>query len=131
MDDLRIAVSVDDYHDFAVMTDAFRGLDKTVKFWEGPFGDNDNYWGVIYTGVKNEAKFKQLCRDGGFVPHDDEKTQLQLILQYMEEWGNIDPEGAFMDYNISCLSARICELRKLGHDIETQHDGKQSVYCLL
>lgn len=46
-------------------------------------------------------------------------SQRELILEHLKARGSITPLEALADYGIMRLSARIDELRKRGHDIDT------------
>lgn len=47
-------------------------------------------------------------------------TQRQLVLQHLEQYGQLDPFTAFVEYGIlTNLRTRIVELRRQGYDIET------------
>ena len=54
-------------------------------------------------------------------------TQCDAILQHLREHGSITPREALDEYGCFRLAARINELRKAGHDIETMWTrfGKQ------
>jgi hypothetical protein len=59
-------------------------------------------------------------------------TQMQLILEYMSEFGSITPLEAISDIGCYRLSARISDLKKQGYPIKTElvpltnRRGKQS-----
>ena len=42
-----------------------------------------------------------------------------LILMHMKKYGSITHDEAAEEYGIKRLSARICELRDMGHNIKT------------
>ena len=48
-------------------------------------------------------------------------TQCDRVLQYMQEQGGISSFQAFMKLGIVSLPKRICELRKLGHNIKGEY----------
>ena len=52
----------------------------------------------------------------------DDLTQKETVLWHMRNYGEIDRNLADEDYGIKRLSARILELRKDGHPIETRKD---------
>lgn len=47
-------------------------------------------------------------------------TQTQKILQYLKDHGSINPGEAYTNLHIYRLGARILELRREGHNIETK-----------
>lgn len=47
-------------------------------------------------------------------------NQKQLILDYMREYGSIEPMQALGDLGVYRLGSRICDLRKDGYDIKTE-----------
>ena len=47
-------------------------------------------------------------------------TQNQTILRHIKSLGSISPQEAFRDYQITRLAARIFDLKKAGHHIETE-----------
>ena len=49
----------------------------------------------------------------------EKETDLQLLLEYLEEYGSINPLEALAELGIYRLSGRICDLRKLGYPIKT------------
>jgi len=53
----------------------------------------------------------------------DDLTQKETVLWHMRNYGEIDRNVADEDYGIKRLSARILELKKDGHPIETRKDG--------
>ena len=44
----------------------------------------------------------------------------ELILMHMKKYGSITQDEAAEEYGIKRLSARICELRDMGHPIKTE-----------
>ena len=66
--------------------------------------------------------------------YDDNKTQKEMCLEYLEKYGSITPLEALTAFNSFRLSALIFELRKDGHIITTKlnEDGKKfAIYTLL
>ena len=59
-------------------------------------------------------------------------TQVQLILEYMDEFGSITPLEAIRDIGCYRLSARISDIKKRGYPVRTElvsvqnRRGKQS-----
>ena len=49
-------------------------------------------------------------------------TQCEIILKHLKSQGSITPLEALASYGIMRLSARIDELRKSGHDINTDRE---------
>lgn len=50
----------------------------------------------------------------------EKKTQAELILEYMNEFGSITPLEAIRDLGVYRLSARISDIKKMGIPVETQ-----------
>lgn len=50
----------------------------------------------------------------------EKKTQAQLIIEYMDEFGSITPLEAIRDLGVFRLSARISDIKKMGIPIETE-----------
>lgn len=44
-------------------------------------------------------------------------TQCERILQYMEDFGSINPMQAMQDLGVMRLAARVADLKKAGHKI--------------
>jgi hypothetical protein len=66
--------------------------------------------------------------------YDDNKTQKEMCLEYLEKYGSITPLEALTAFNSFRLSALIFELRKEGYIITTKlnEDGKKfAIYTLL
>lgn len=47
-------------------------------------------------------------------------TQVQLILEYIDEFGSITPLEAIRDIGCYRLSARISDIKKLGYPVKTE-----------
>ena len=47
-------------------------------------------------------------------------TQKEMVLTYIEQNGSIDPLRAFTDLGIMRLAARIADLKRSGHRIDTE-----------
>ena len=47
-------------------------------------------------------------------------TQKQIVLSHIERLGSISPSEAFRDYQITRLAARIGDLKKDGHKINSE-----------
>ena len=47
-------------------------------------------------------------------------TQVQLILEYIDEFGSITPLEAMRDIGCYRLSARISDIKKLGYPVKTE-----------
>jgi hypothetical protein len=47
------------------------------------------------------------------------KQQRAVVLEHLKQWGSITSFEAIERYNITRLAARVHDLRKLGHTIET------------
>ena len=58
------------------------------------------------------------------------QTQKDMVLEYLTEEGCITPCEAEEMFGVKCLSARISELRAMGHDITTRTEDGYSVYSL-
>lgn len=58
-------------------------------------------------------------------------TQNEMVLEYLRGSNTLDDVEALELFGVMCLSARICELRKMGHDIETADFGGYSFYRLM
>ncbi len=54
-------------------------------------------------------------------------TQNEMVLWHMTDMGAITPKTAFRYYGIMRLAARVRELRKQGHNIETQMVNRRGV----
>lgn len=66
--------------------------------------------------------------------YDDNKTQKEMCLEYLEKYGSITPLEALSAFNSFRLSALIFELRREGYIITTKlnEDGKKfAIYTLL
>lgn len=50
----------------------------------------------------------------------EKKTQAQLIIEYMDEFGSITPLEAIRDLGVYRLSARISDIKKMGIPIDTE-----------
>lgn len=48
------------------------------------------------------------------------QTQVQLILDYIDEFGSITPLEAIRDIGCYRLSARIADIKKLGYPVQTE-----------
>lgn len=57
-----------------------------------------------------------------------EKTQEEMVLEYLKEFGSITSWKAIFEFGISRLSAKIYNLRKLGYNIETTNITKKNRY---
>ncbi len=57
-------------------------------------------------------------------------TQNGSVLEHLRTEGCITPAEAEDMFDVQCLSARICELRKMGYDIVTRTEDGYSVYSL-
>lgn len=55
-------------------------------------------------------------------------TQTDRILRHMREQGGITAAEAMSEYGIYRLAARIADLKKLGHDIETERVKSKNRY---
>ena len=65
---------------------------------------------------------------------DEKKTQREMCLEYLEEYGSITPLEALSAFNSFRLAAIICQLRKEGYIITMKlNDGnkKFAIYTLL
>lgn len=51
---------------------------------------------------------------------DEDKTQTQMVLEYLQKYGEITPLEALSAIGCFRLSARIADLRAEGHEIETR-----------
>lgn len=51
---------------------------------------------------------------------DRRPNQCQLILEYMREYGSIEPMQALGDLGVYRLGSRIHDLREQGYDISTE-----------
>lgn len=49
-------------------------------------------------------------------------TQKERVLDYINRFGSITRLDAFKDLGVAELSARICELKKEGHEFETKSE---------
>ena len=45
------------------------------------------------------------------------ESQCEKVLQYMRDFGSINPQQAFFDLGVMRLAARISDLKKAGHKI--------------
>ena len=59
------------------------------------------------------------------------KTQNEVIIEYLLGSNTLDDVEALELFGVLCLSARICELRKMGHNIETAVSGGYSFYRMV
>lgn len=48
------------------------------------------------------------------------QTQVQLVLDYIDEFGSITPLEAMRDIGCYRLSARIADIKKLGYPVKTE-----------
>lgn len=48
------------------------------------------------------------------------QTQVQLILDYIDDFGSITPLEAIRDIGCYRLSARIADIKKLGYPVKTE-----------
>jgi hypothetical protein len=48
------------------------------------------------------------------------QTQVQLIIEYMGEFGSITPLEAIRDIGCYRLSARIADIKKMGYPVKTE-----------
>ena len=55
-------------------------------------------------------------------------TQHEMVLNYMKEHDGITSMDAFNYFNITRLSARIFELRQLGHIIDTERVTTKNLF---
>lgn len=51
------------------------------------------------------------------MPSDEYRTQSEMVLWYMREFGSIDQIDALKDLGVMRLASRISDLRKQGHRI--------------
>ena len=57
----------------------------------------------------------------------EDKTQADMVLEYMERYGSITPLEALYAFNSWRLGARIADLRKRGYNIHTElNDGDKN-----
>ena len=56
------------------------------------------------------------------------KTQEQMILEYLQEYGEITSWDAFMRFGITRITAKIYNLRKEGYNISTRYATKTNRY---
>ena len=57
---------------------------------------------------------------------DNRITQKKLILAHLKNYGSIEPLTALREYGIYRLGSRICDLRKEGHNINTERVTRKS-----
>lgn len=55
-------------------------------------------------------------------------TQANMVLQYIKDFGSIDPMQALSDLGVYRLGARIFDLRKDGYNIVSQKETKKNRY---
>lgn len=66
----------------------------------------------------------------------EKMTQCDRILRHMEDYGSIDPMTAIKDYGCMRLSARIADLKGMGHPIRAKRVsgknryGESTNYCV-
>lgn len=56
------------------------------------------------------------------------KTQKEMVLQHLENFGSITTWESYEDYGITRLPSRICELRQEGHEITGKMETKRNRY---
>lgn len=56
------------------------------------------------------------------------KTQHELILQYMDDFGSITPMEAFIDLGITKLATRVSEMIRDGYDITKKREKSKNRY---
>ena len=54
---------------------------------------------------------------------EEKATQVQLVLDYIDEFGSITPLEAIRDLGVYRLASRISDLRKMGYPIETKKEA--------
>lgn len=55
-------------------------------------------------------------------------SQKKMVLDYITEFGSITPVDAFRDLGITRLAAVVCNLRREGHDINTEREHALNRY---
>lgn len=55
-------------------------------------------------------------------------TQKERVIQYIRDFGSISRREAFLDLGICELSARICELEKMGHTFHREMEKSRNRY---
>lgn len=69
MENFIQVVSVEDYHDFDLIIESFKGL--KLKIYEHGLGDDRRYWGVVFVGKKRKkADILKMLTDAGYLPFD-------------------------------------------------------------
>lgn len=53
-------------------------------------------------------------------------TQTERVIKHLKEYGSITPLEAIREYGITCLGARIWDLRDSGYEIETQTETSKN-----
>lgn len=48
------------------------------------------------------------------------KNQREIIMEHLKRFGSITPIEALQEYGIMRLASRVCELRKMGADIQDE-----------
>lgn len=56
------------------------------------------------------------------------KTQTELILGYIHQFGSITPLEAMRVLGVYRLASRICDLKKMGYPIESKQEAVQTRY---
>lgn len=56
------------------------------------------------------------------------ETQCQMILRYMEDYGEITPIDAIREFSCLRLGARIWDLKHAGHNIKSELVSSKNVY---
>ena len=55
-------------------------------------------------------------------------TQNQKVLRHMEEFGSITTFEAFVDYGITRLASRICDLKNAGYVVTKENETGRNRY---
>ena len=55
-------------------------------------------------------------------------TQNERVLNHLQKYGSISQREADQQYGIMRLGARICDLRKEGHQIQTRRETTRNRY---
>lgn len=56
------------------------------------------------------------------------QTQCDMVISYIKDYGSITTYEAFKELGITRLASRICDLKKLGYDFDTQIITKKNRY---
>ena len=54
------------------------------------------------------------------------QTQCEMIIKYINEFGSITSQEAFVDLGCTRLASRICDLKKRGYEFEKTYETSKN-----